>query len=157
MSHPWKCLRPSWKEQQHSLGLLVDGCDVSTGHLPCVVDVLKKVFFHKVGDNNLILANLQIEGCKGSRSLPYLICLLENNLGLQKDKKFTKVNLLTRQLCGCFGFLLILNCASVFFFCFPPQLLWLLLPFACLHSPPVASSLACISCWPVPAALVTDR
>lgn len=50
------------KEQQHASGILVDGCDVSTGHLPCVVEVLlKKVFFHKVGDNDLILANLEIE------------------------------------------------------------------------------------------------
>lgn len=38
--------------------ILVDGCDVSTGHLPCVVEVLlKKVFFHKLGNNYLILAN----------------------------------------------------------------------------------------------------
>lgn len=46
------------KEQQHWSGILLDGCDVSTGHLPCVVEVLlKKVFFHKVGNNDLILAN----------------------------------------------------------------------------------------------------
>lgn len=76
------------KEQHYSLGLLVDGCDVSTGRLSCVGDILlKKVFFHKVGDNNLILANLQTEGREGSRSLPYLICLLENNCGITKRQK----------------------------------------------------------------------
>lgn len=68
------------KEQQYSSGILVGGCDVSTGHLPCEGEVLlKKVFFYEVGNNDLILANLQTEGLKGSRSHPYLICLLENN------------------------------------------------------------------------------
>lgn len=66
------------------------------------------------------------------------------------------MELLTRQLCGCFAFLLILNYASVFFFCFPPNCFGCccLLP---LRSPPVASSPPCISCWPVAAALVPDR
>lgn len=74
------------KEQQHLSGILVDGCDGSTGHLPCVVEVLlKEVLFHKTGNSDLILASLQIEGLKGSRSQPYLICLLENNCEITKS------------------------------------------------------------------------
>lgn len=62
---------------------------MSTGHLLCVVEILlKKVCFHTVCNNDLILANLQIEGLKGSRSPPYLICLLENNCEITKRQKY---------------------------------------------------------------------
>lgn len=44
-------------------------------------------FFHEVGNNDLILANLKIEGLKGSRSQPYLICLLENNCETTKSSR----------------------------------------------------------------------
>lgn len=42
------------------------------------------------------------------------------------------MKLLTWQLCGFFAFMPLLNYASLLFFCFPPQLLWLL-PSACLR------------------------
>lgn len=106
---------------------------MSTGHLPCVVDVLlKKVFFHKVGNNHLILANLQIEGLKGSRSPPYLICLLENNCEITKRQTFYIGEMSDQAPLWVFCFPSDTQLHLCFFFCFPPQLLWLLLPSACL-------------------------